>query len=126
MEDDLTLLNRFARFKDDDAFTELVRRHIDLVYGVCLRRTGNRELSEELVQNVFASLTRKADSLKPGALEAVLKLSNELFLRASVYSSTDRSSLLNSRFSLHNLGPVALTELTIRMCVPQSNALAPP
>jgi RNA polymerase sigma factor (sigma-70 family) len=68
MDDDLTLLNRFAKFRDDDAFTELVRRHLDLVYGVCLRRTDNRELAEELVQNVFASLARKADSLKPGVL----------------------------------------------------------
>ncbi len=68
MDDDHTLLSRFAKAKDEAAFTELVRRHLDLVYGVCLRRTGSRSLAEELVQNVFASLARKAGSLKPEVL----------------------------------------------------------
>ncbi len=68
MEDDHTLLCRFAKSKDERAFTELVRRHLDMVYGVCLRRTGNRQLAEELVQNVFATLARKAGSLKPEVL----------------------------------------------------------
>ena len=68
MDDDHTLLSRFAKAKDETAFTELVRRHLDLVYGVCLRRTGSRSLAEELVQNVFASLARKAGSLKPEVL----------------------------------------------------------
>jgi RNA polymerase sigma factor (sigma-70 family) len=68
MDDDHTLLSRFAKAKDERAFTELVRRHLDMVYGVCLRRTGNRPLAEELVQNVFASLARKAGSLKPEVL----------------------------------------------------------
>ena len=68
MDDDHTLLSRFAKAKDETAFTELVRRHLDLVYGVCLRRTGSRSLAEELVQNVFALLARKAGSLKPEVL----------------------------------------------------------
>ena len=68
MDDDHTLLSRFAKAKDETAFTELVRRHLDLVYAVCLRRTGSRSLAEELVQNVFASLARKAGSLKPEVL----------------------------------------------------------
>jgi RNA polymerase sigma factor (sigma-70 family) len=68
MDDDHTLLSRFAKAKDERAFTELVRRHLDMVHGVCLRRTGNRPLAEELVQNVFASLARKAGSLKPEVL----------------------------------------------------------
>ena len=68
MDDDHTLLSRFAKSKDERAFTELVRRHLDLVYSVCLRRTGSRPLAEELVQNVFTSLARKAGSLKPEVL----------------------------------------------------------
>ncbi len=68
MDDDHTLLSRFAKAKDETAFTELVRRHLDLVYGVCLRRTGSRSLAEELAQNVFTSLARKAGSLKPEVL----------------------------------------------------------
>ncbi len=68
MDDDQTLLRHFAKSRNEDAFTELVRRHLGMVYGVCLRRTGNRQLAEELAQNTFASLARKADSLKSGVL----------------------------------------------------------
>jgi RNA polymerase sigma factor (sigma-70 family) len=60
MDDDHTLLSRFAKAKDETAFIELVRRHLDLVCGVCLRRTGSRPLAEELA--------RKAGSLKPEVL----------------------------------------------------------
>lgn len=68
MDDDHTLLGRFAKSKDERAFTELVRRHLDMVYRVCLRRTGSPPLAEELVQNVFATLARKASWLKPEVL----------------------------------------------------------
>ena len=36
----------------------------DLVYSSALRRTQNSQLAEEIAQNVFAILARKADSLR--------------------------------------------------------------
>lgn len=35
-----------------------------MVYGVCMRRTGDRQLAEELTQNVFATLARKSGTIK--------------------------------------------------------------
>ena len=40
MNDDASLLRAYADQKSEAAFAELVRRHIDLVYGAALRRTG--------------------------------------------------------------------------------------
>src|SRR3712207_8524995 len=46
--------------------SELVRRHLDLVYGVCLRELRDRELAHEAAQAVFLLLARKAKALPRG------------------------------------------------------------
>src|SRR4051812_41679383 len=61
--DDLTLMRRFARAQADDAFAELVRRHIALVFHAAQRQTGSAELAEEVTQTVFTILARKPGSL---------------------------------------------------------------
>ena len=44
----------------ESAFNELVNRHGGLVFGVAVRQTGDRSVAEEVVQDVFATLARKA------------------------------------------------------------------
>jgi RNA polymerase sigma factor (sigma-70 family) len=66
--DDLALLQQYATNGNDSAFTQLVERYVGMVFGTALRRTGNRELAEEIAQNVFAILARKASKLKPGTI----------------------------------------------------------
>src|SRR6187402_2676202 len=58
--DDMTLLRAWARERSEAAFRALVERYAGLVFGVALRRTGERALAEEAVQNVFTDLARKA------------------------------------------------------------------
>jgi RNA polymerase sigma factor (sigma-70 family) len=70
MTDDQTLLRRFAEKQDEGAFTELVNRHLGMVHGICKRRTGDSQLAEELAQNVFFSLARKAGSIRTDVLIA--------------------------------------------------------
>jgi RNA polymerase sigma factor (sigma-70 family) len=61
---DAELLQRYVRERDERAFAELVRRHLGLVYGAALRRTGGRaHLAEEIAQRVFADMARKAAAL---------------------------------------------------------------
>jgi RNA polymerase sigma factor (sigma-70 family) len=61
MPTDAEMLQRYARERDERAFAELVQRHLGLVYGAALRRTGGRtHLAEEIAQKVFTDLARKA------------------------------------------------------------------
>jgi len=60
---DHELLTDFARSQSEDAFAELVRRYVNLVYSVALRSVGNAHQAEEITQAVFIILTRKAAAL---------------------------------------------------------------
>jgi RNA polymerase sigma factor (sigma-70 family) len=62
---DLDLLRDFARDQSQDAFTTIVRRHLDLVYCAALRQVRSPELAEEVAQSVFSDLARDAARLKP-------------------------------------------------------------
>ena len=60
---DFALLREFSETGNQAAFRALVERYTGMVYGAALRRTGNQQLSEEISQNVFLSLARKAEGL---------------------------------------------------------------
>lgn len=64
MTNDHDLLREYAQSASEAAFTELVRRHVNMVYSAALRETdGDTSLAEELTQLVFVELSRKAASL---------------------------------------------------------------
>jgi RNA polymerase sigma factor (sigma-70 family) len=64
MTTDAELLRRFAETHAEDAFAELVRRHVDLVYSAALRQVnGDAHLAQDIAQSVFTDLARKAASL---------------------------------------------------------------
>ena len=57
---DFELLRDFTRHGDQLAFASVVRRHLDLVYGTAVRKVEDQGAAEEVAQNVFAALARKA------------------------------------------------------------------
>lgn len=62
--DDAELLRRYVREGAKDAFGELVQRHLDVVYHAALRQVGgDPHWAEEVAQDVFTLLARKAPSL---------------------------------------------------------------
>ena len=64
MIDDATLLARYARDRSEEAFAELVRRHLTLVYSAALRRTdGDAHRAKDVAQIVFTGLARDAAPL---------------------------------------------------------------
>jgi RNA polymerase sigma factor (sigma-70 family) len=64
MKEDSELLRDYVRNGAEDAFAELVRRRLGLVYRVALRKVnGDTHLAEEVAQGVFTDLARKAAML---------------------------------------------------------------
>lgn len=64
MATDGELLRRYVDSGSDEAFTELVQRHLGLVYRAALRRVGgNAHAADDVTQRVFTDLARKAATL---------------------------------------------------------------
>lgn len=65
MHADTELLRRFADEGDAEAFAELVRRKIDLVYAAALRQAGgDAHLAQDVTQAVFLALASQARALQ--------------------------------------------------------------
>src|SRR5438552_8666184 len=60
---DQQLLREYVDGGSERAFQSLVQQHVDLVYSTALRRLGDAGLAEEVTQNVFVALARKAPFL---------------------------------------------------------------
>jgi len=65
---DMELVRQFTRDNSEAAFAELVRRHINLVYSVALRCTGQDGDAQDVAQAVFIILARKAAGLRERTL----------------------------------------------------------
>ncbi len=62
---DLELLKRYTCDRAEDAFAEIVRRHVNLVHSAALRQVRSTQLAEEVAQSTFTDLARNAARLKP-------------------------------------------------------------
>jgi RNA polymerase sigma factor (sigma-70 family) len=82
MTSDLDLLRRFTRENSQDDFTEIVRRHVNLVYSAALRQVRSPQLAEEVAQSVFTDLARDSK-----------KLNSETILTAWLYAVTRRTAI---------------------------------
>jgi RNA polymerase sigma factor (sigma-70 family) len=61
--DDAALLREYVERDSEEAFAALVTRHVNKVYSVALRHTGNPHSAEEITQAVFVILAKKSRHL---------------------------------------------------------------
>ncbi len=86
---DFEWLQQFVRAGDQNAFRDLVRRHIDLVFATALRKAGEAPGAEEISQNVFSALARKAwrfapDDSLPAWLHKTALLESKAWIRGEL------------------------------------------
>ncbi len=67
-EHDPELLGRYVRTGDEDAFRQIVERHIHLVWAAARRINRCDEAVRDIAQEVFTTLARKAPTLPPGTV----------------------------------------------------------
>jgi RNA polymerase sigma factor (sigma-70 family) len=64
INNDNQLLAEYARHSSEGAFRELVQRHVNMVHSAALREAhGNVSLAEDITQEVFTELARRAPKL---------------------------------------------------------------
>jgi hypothetical protein len=62
--DDVALLRAFSEQHSEEAFRDLVHRHLPVVYAAALRQVnGDAHLAEDIAQRVFVAVARKAGPL---------------------------------------------------------------
>lgn len=67
---DMELVRAFASRSSEEAFAELVCRHVNLVHSTALRLTGNGEDAKDVTQAVFIVFAKKAANLREGTVLA--------------------------------------------------------
>ena len=86
---DFEWLQRFTRDGEQSAFAEVVRRHLDLVFATAMRKDEDAGAAQEVAQNVFTVLARKAwqfapDDSLPAWLHKAALLESKSWLRGEL------------------------------------------
>lgn len=105
MTPDQELLSRYAEQRDEAAFAEVVRRHLDLVHAAAARLThGNAPMAGDVTQAVFADLARKAGELRGHAsLTGWLHTSTRYAAAAAVRAEVRRQTHEQEASAMHEI-----------------------
>ncbi|HOW68903.1 MAG TPA: sigma factor [Candidatus Paceibacterota bacterium] len=87
---DWQVLQDYVTGASEQAFSELMDRHLGLVFSTAFRVLGNTQAAEDATQAVFCLLANKARDLPPGTL-LVGWLYQTAFFIASRQKQSDRN-----------------------------------
>ena len=88
--DDTELLSRYCEERSQEAFAELVRRHIDTVFAAAIRQVRDPAMAEDVVQATFIILARKASTLRSGTVLPAWLLKTVHFVAADALKARSR------------------------------------
>lgn len=105
------LLRRYVEEGSEEAFDELVRKHINLVYSTALRQVGgDAHFAQDVTQSVFSDLARKARKLGEDVVLAGWLYRHTVFTASKMVRAEQRRKIREQH-------AVAMTSLT-----PDTNA----
>lgn len=105
--DDWELLQRFAQHSSQEAFAELVGRHLNFVYSSARRQVRSRQLAEEVAQAVFLELASQAARLQPGPpLTSWLYLVTRRAALNTLRTELRRQAREHAAYELSTMNPV--------------------
>jgi RNA polymerase sigma factor (sigma-70 family) len=108
MTPDCELLREFARTNSEDAFAEVVKRHLNLVYSAALRQVnGDEHLARDIAQMVFTDLARKAHSLSRHGNLAGWLYTSAHFAAANVVRGENRRRDREAKFMRESIHETA-------------------
>jgi RNA polymerase sigma factor (sigma-70 family) len=103
---DSDLLQAYVATKSEDAFAELVGRHLDLVFSAALRQVGgDTYLAQDVAQTVFNDLARKAGSLSSRTVLSVWLYTSARFAAAKLVRTEQRRRARERECDLMNPPP---------------------
>lgn len=111
MATDAELLRQFVQHRDEDAFTELVNRHVDLVYSSACRATGgDANAAKDVTQLVFVEMARKAGRLTRHAALAGWLYTTVRYVSANLRRSERRRAVRERK--AHDLNESSRSDTT--------------
>jgi RNA polymerase sigma factor (sigma-70 family) len=102
MPTDAELLRHYAESQSEDAFKELVRRHLSMVYFAALRKLGGDvHRAQEVAQDVFVALGRKAAFLSRRPVLTGWLYVSACYAAAKVVRTAQRKRVIEQRAGLN-------------------------
>ena len=102
--DDVRLLELFCGEGSQEAFAELVRRHIDMVYASAVRQVRDPATAEDVVQGTFIVLAAKAKRLGANVVISSWLLNTARFVALDAVKAQRRRRLHEQVAGLERVG----------------------
>src|SRR5688572_33483388 len=96
-DDSSSLLRQYVRERSQEAFAQIVRQYVDMVYASARRQVRDAELAQDVAQAVFIVLSEKAASLPSDRPLSAWLLTTTRYVAANARRSREHRELHERR-----------------------------